>query len=233
LGEFIESTAQAVRGGFKGVESFRGLLVDLDRVANPWQSDGPDQVKATFKDAQVLTLFPGEEPFTFKNGEHSFYTEYNPKAHSIWMECMVASAEELGTKMFGKKMKPSEFKGQYVTMKKVARKLFDKPKLDENKKAIIGPDGKKVLEAVFAVDETGLPNHFSFVPDENADSSDVKDYIKKNLVGLSSQAALRFLITDAKVSRFTEYRDALKADSNTFAESVGLKFNGEQFVEGA
>lgn len=235
MAEFVESTAQASRGGFQGIKKVSGVLMDLELVDAPetW-STKKKQIKVTLADAKVLEMFPGEDAFEIKDN-FTFFVPYaeegkTPNANSIYMRVWVASAEALGESLFGKKMKPSEFKGQVVTLDKVAIKLFDAPKVDENKKPIIGEDGKKIMEAVYAVDQNGRPNHFSFVKEEKSSDQSVKDYVKLLVAGLNAKAALRQLMLDSKTKNYSELKDSLSASPTEFAKFIGMTYVDEKFV---
>lgn len=233
---FIESSKEASRGGFQGIKKVRGTLLDVDLVDPPesW-STTKKQVKVTLGDAVVLEMFPGEDPFELKDGNFSFYVPYadegkTPNANTVYMKVWVASAEKLGMSLYGKEMKPSEFKGQTVTLEKVKIKLFDAPKVDkETKKPILGEDGKKVMEEVWSVDQSGRPNHFSFVVEEKASDQSVKDYVKSLINGLNPKAAYRAIAIDQKTKNFGELKDNLSADPTKFAESMGMTLVDDKF----
>ncbi len=222
MGNFIESTAGASKGGFQGIQKIRGLLVDLKLVPPPESWDSKKwQLQGILEDAHILRMAEGEEEFELKDNKYSFMISYaegklegdqwvgkRPHANSGYIKCFVASAEKLGKK-------PSDFIGQYVTLEKIHTVLFEQPKIDpKTKKPVLNDEGKKVME------EVATDNTFCFVVDDAEGSPSVDDYIRDLVVGLNQQAALRKLLTDSKAKQYGKYKDACKA--GTLAEMVGL-----------
>ena len=207
----IESTKEAVKGGFKGIKKVRGLLTDIQGPLDPpetWDSKDK-QVLVIMDDVTILEMFNNEEAMELKDNHYTFYIKYAPEGktpteNSAYMKCWVASAERLGKK-------PSDFKGQYVTLEKIPLVLFHKPVIDETtKKPKIGEDGKKILEDISAT------SVFSFVPDEGSGTANVKDYLIGLLDGKNQTAARRVVVMDARDKQFPEWKAAW-AD-NTIAE---------------
>ena len=225
MGDFVESTREASRGGFQGIKKVRGLLVDLKRVPpNPnWGNeygDPKDQIEFTLEDAAILEMFPGEEEFELKDNKFVGWVSYaaagkTPHANSGYIKVWVASAERLGKK-------PSDFKGQYVTLDKIPTVLFKQPELDENKKPLLDDEGKKIYK------EISTDKVFGFIPDETANSEDVKDYIKTLVIGLNQKAALRKLLTDTRAKQFPEYKMML--NGGTLAAFLGLEIIDDKFT---
>ena len=226
----LETTSGASRGGYQGIKKVRGLLAHIsdDPVDPPdgWQST-KQLVEVKLEDATVLEMFDGEDMFELTDGKFSFYVPYaekgkTPNANSIYVRCWIASAEECG-------FKPSQMKGKYVTLEKQPRILFQKPKIGEDKKPILGPDGKKIYEDVIAVDKSGRPNHFCFVKEVSASDPEIKDYVKSQIVGKNEQSALRELMVNPRIKPFPAYKDMLKA--GTIAKELGLEYKDDKFVE--
>jgi hypothetical protein len=224
MGDFVESTKEASRGGFQGIKKIRGLLVKLEKVDPPESWDSKKQlIEASMEDTAVLEMFPNEEQFDLKDGKFKFSVPYaeegkTPNKNTIYMKVWVASAEKLGKK-------PSEFIGQYVTLDKLPILLFSKPKVGEDKKPILDANGKKVMEDVLAVDSTGRPNHFSFVGDETTTSVNVRDYARKRLNGLNQKSALRELILDPQLKQYPEYKEA--HNNGTLATMLEMTVDAE------
>lgn len=222
----IEKESELLVGGFQGIKRIKGLLVDIDVVNPPetWANQEKQVVKVSLEDTTVLEMFGDEEPFELKEGKFSFFVPYveagkNPHQNSIYSKCWLASAKE-----FGKR--PSEFIGSYVTLEKQPRLLFQKPVIDpDTKKAMVGEDGKNVLEDILAVDQSGRPNHFCFVADETANSNGVNEYVRDLITGLNQKAALRKLLIDQKAKQHPEYKTAL--NDGTLADMLELSLVGE------
>ena len=188
-------------------------------------------VKVDMEDTVVLEMFGDEEPMELKEGKFNFfvpYTEAGKKPHqnSIYGRCWLASAKELGHV-------PSEFIGQYVTLEKQARLLFQQYVMEDDgtgkKRPKIGEDGEKVKQDILAVNQMGLPNHFCFVADETSDATNVKDYIRDLVTGLNQKAALRKLLVDQKAKQFPEFKERLNA--GTLAEYLDLVVVDDKFVK--
>lgn len=223
----VETLEGASKGGFQGIKKIKGLLLSIsDEPIDPpesWTSYGNGPVKqlveVKLEDATVLEMFNGEDEFQLKEGKFNFYVPYAekgkiPNEKSIYMKCWVASATECGGK-------PSSFIGTYVTFEKQPRKLFDAPEIDpDTKKPKLGPDGKKLMKEVLAVDRSGQANHFCFVKEESSSDSGIKTYVRDALVGLNPQAALRKLITDQKIKAFPDFKKAY--NEGTLASDLGL-----------
>ena len=232
MGDFVESTKEASRGGFQGIKKIRGLLIGLKRVPpNPnWSSDygePKDQIEFTLEDAAVLEMFPGEEEFELKDNKFVGWVGYavegkTPHANSAYMKCWVASAEKMGKK-------PSDFIGQYATLDKIPTVLFKQPEVGEDKKPLLDDEGKKIYKEIVSL------NTFCFVPDETADSENIKEYIRNKVAGLNEKATLRMLLVDTKAKQFKEYKDAL--NDGTLADKLDLviwegKFQKPEEIEG-
>jgi len=216
MGDFIESTKEASRGGFQGIKKVRGLLTGLRKVpprfTDSEYGEPKDQIEFVLEDAAILEMFPGEEDFELKDNKFVGWVSYaaegkTPHTNSAYMKCWVASAEKMGKK-------PSDFIGQYVTLDKVPTLLFKKPKLGEDKKPLLDEEGNKIY------DEVTTTNSFCFVPDETADSENIKDYVVGKLIGLNMKAALRPLAMDIKIKQFPEFKQ--KHNEGTLAEYLGL-----------
>ena len=224
----VENERELSVGGFQGIKKIRGLLVDIDVVNPPetWENQEKQVVKVSLEDTGVLEMFGDEEPFELKDGKFNFYIPYvevgkKPHQNSIYAKCWLASAKELGKV-------PSEFIGSYVTLEKQARLLFQKPVIDPaTKKPTLNEDGKKILEDILAVDQSGRPNHFCFVADEAADSDDVQEYIRDLVTGLNQKAALRRLLIDQRAKQHPEYKVAL--NDGTLAELLDLVIVDDKF----
>lgn len=217
----VENERELSVGGFQGIKKIRGLLVEIDVVNPPetWDNQGKQVVVVKMEDVTVLEMFGDEEPFELKDGKFNFYVPYvevgkNPHQNSVYAKCWLSSAKELGKV-------PSGFIGQYVTLEKQPRLLFQKPVIDpETKKAKVDADGKKVLEDILAVDQQGRANHFCFTSEGDISTEDVAVYIRDLIVGLNQKAALRKLLIDTKAKQHPEYKVAL--NEGTLASLLGL-----------
>lgn len=220
---FIESTKEASKGGFQGIKKVRGLLVDLKLVDAPESWDTTKlQLQGTLEEAAILEMFLGEEEFELKEGKYSFLISYaeegkTPHANSAYIKCWVASAEKLGKK-------PSAFVGQQVTLDRIPIVLFKRTIVGEDKKPILDEAGEKTYEDIVST------SCFSFIPDETADSENIKDYVRGKVVGLNQKAALRPLAMDTKIKQFPEFKQRL--NDGTLAEYLGLSLVDEKFQKG-
>lgn len=220
MGEFVESTKEASRGGFQGIKKIRGLLIDLKLVPPPESWDTTRlQIQGTLEDAVILEMFPGEEEFELKDGKYSFLVSYAeegkiPHANSAYMKCFVASAEKLGKK-------PSEFIGEYVTLEKIPTVLFKQTVVGDDKKPILDGEGKKTYEDIIST------SAFSFVADETADSENIKDYVRNLISGLNQKASLRKLLIDTRAKQFPEFKQMLS--DGTLAEYLELVVVEDKF----
>lgn len=224
----VENERELSVGGFQGIKKIKGLLVDID-VQNPpetWENQEKQVVVVKMEDTNVLEMFGDEDPFELKDGKFTFYVPYveagkKPHQNSVYAKCWLASAKELGKV-------PSEFIGQYVTLEKQPRLLFQKPVIDPTtKKAKLGEDGKKVLDDVLAVDQSGRANHFCFVADETTSPENLNGYVRDLIVGLNQKAALRKLLIDVKAKQHPEYKDAL--NEGTLANMLELVIVDDKF----
>ena len=230
----VENERELAIGGFQGIKKIRGLLVNIDVQDPPesWERSNDKQVvKVETEDTVVLEMFGDEEPMELTEGKFNFYIPYveagkKPHQNSIYSRCWLASAKELGHV-------PSEFIGQYITLEKQPRLLFQqyemedtgagkkKPKLDEN--------GEKIKVDILAVNSVGLPNHFCFVADETSDADNVKEYIRDLVTGLNQKAALRKLLVDQKAKQFPDFKNQLNA--GTLAEYLDLEIVDDIFTK--
>ena len=132
------------------------------------------------------------------------------------MKYWVASAEKLGKK-------PSDFKGQYVTLLNVRYEAFKRPVIDEaTKKPKKDAEGKTVTEPIMGA-------CFTFIADETIDSNTVKDYVRDLLDGKNETAARRVVIMDARIKQFPEYRNKLQ--DGTLAEFVNMNIVDGKFAK--
>ena len=218
MSDIVESSKEAIKGGFQGIKKAKGLFVSIDKVpplftgTSDWGTEPKEQIKFILEDAAILEMFPGEEEFELKDGKFIGYVSYaeegkKPHANSAYIKCWVASAEKLGKK-------PSQFVGTVVTLEKLPVVLFKKTILDDEKQPILGEDGKKTYEEVVTT------STWCFVTNETVDSEDVKEHVKKLLDGVKESGVLRKLLVDTKAKQFPELRDKHKA--GTLAEYLGM-----------
>jgi len=216
--------------GFQDIKKIRGLIVDINEEDQPetWEGEGR-VVKVSTEDTVILETFSGDEAFELKDGKFNFIYPYKLTTGgkiapgTPYHKCWLGSAKEMGKT-------PSQFIGEYVTLEKQGRLLFQTYELEDDgtgkKKAKIDPDtGEKIKRDVYAVSEAGLPKYFCFVADESADGENVKIYIRDLVTGLTERAALRKLLVDAKAKQFPEFKDKLK--EGTLAEYLDLVMDGE------
>ena len=221
----VENEKELAVGGFQGIKKIRGLLVNIDVVDPPesWERTNDRQVvKVDLGEASVLEMFGDEEAMELKDGKFGFYIPYveagkRPHQNSIYSRCWLASAKELGHL-------PSEFLGQYVTLEKQPRLLFQQYEMEDDgtgkKKPKLDEAGEKIKVDVLAVNQMGLPNHFCFVADEASGSDSVKEYVRDLVVGLNQKAALRKLLVDQKAKQHPDMKEKLNA--GTLAEYLDL-----------
>ena len=229
----VENEKELVVSGFQGIKKVRGLLVSIDVVDPPesWERNSDRQVvKVDLVETVVLEMFGDEEAMELKDGKFGFYIPYvesgkKPHQNSIYSRCWLASAKELGSL-------PSQFIGQFVTLEKQPRLLFQQYSMEDDgtgKKILkLDENGDKVKVDVLAVNQAGLPNHFCFVADETANSNSIQEYIRDLVVGLNQKAAQRALLLDQKAKQFPEYKERLNA--GTLAKYLGLRIVEDKFV---
>ena len=217
MSDFIESSDEASRGGFQGIRKIRGLLVGMKRIPPRFTESAfgepKEQIEFVLDDAVILEMFPGEDDFELKDNRFTGWVSYavagkTPHANSAYMKCWVASAEKMGKK-------PSEFIGEYVTFEKLPTVLFKQPELGEDKKPLLDEEGRKIYR------EVSTDKVWCFVPDEEADSENVRAYIRNLVCGLNQKAALRKLLIDSKAKQFPEYKEAL--NNGTLADMLELQ----------
>ena len=225
----VEKESELAIGGFQGIKKIRGLLLNIDVVDPPetWENQEKQVVKVDMEDTAVLEMFGDEEPMELKDGKFSFYIPYvepgkHPHQNSIYSRCWLASAKEIGKV-------PSQLIGQYVTLEKQPRLLFQQYEMEDDgtgkKRPKLDDNGDKVKVDILAVNKQGIPNHFCFTTDESADGDSVKTYIKDLVTGLTAKAALRKLLVDTKAKQFPEFKDKLRA--GTLAKELGLTLEGK------
>lgn len=225
--------------GFQAIKKVRGLLISIDVQPQPesWDGEG-DVVRVDMEETTILEMFGDEETFDLKDGKFNFIMPYKLTSGGKiapgtgYNECWRASAKEMGKI-------PSEFIGQYVTLDKQLRTLFTtyvleenitgnmRPVLDEAGEFII--KGDKVRVEVLATTQEGVPKFFCFVADETADAENIKDYIRKLVVGLNERAVTRKLLVDPRAKQFKEFKD--KHNAGTLAEYLGLVVVDGKFQE--
>lgn len=237
MGLPIEDEKQLSVGGFQGIKKIRGLLIGIN-VEDPPESweRRPNEplkqvVKVDMEDTIVLEMFGDEEAMELKDGKFSFYIPYtvagkSPHQNSIYSRCWLASAKEIG-------VVPSKLIGQYVTLEKQPRLLFQTYVMEDDgtgkKVAKLDEAGEKIKEDILAVNQMGLPNHFCFVADETAEAENIKEYIRDLVTGLNQKAALRKLLVDQKAKQFPEYKD--KLNSGELAEYLDLTVVDDKFTK--
>jgi len=209
----IQTSGEASKGGFQGIDEVYGLLVDVDVVPAPdgWDTT-KDQVLVTMEDAKILKMAEGEDEFDLNDNKYSFYITYCDKAlsegkrptkNSAYVKAFLASFERAGVTM-------EEKIGQYVTFKRVPTVLFTRTDKETQEKEDI------------------TTNCFTLVGTETVDSDSTKTYIRDLLVGLTQKAALKQLVLDPKAKQFPEFKVALK--EGTLEKMVGLKIEGTKFA---
>lgn len=223
---FVESTSEAVKGGFQAIKKIRGLLTEVKLSPPPYEKSDYGEPKNvidfTLDEAQILEMFPGEEAFDLKDNKFSGRVTYavpgkTPSANTAYMKVWVASAEKLGKK-------PSEFVGQYVTLEKPRVSLFkmsiDPKEARPDTVYVLDKAGEKIIDKNGKVKvELFSTNTFAFVADESADSESVTAKVKEALIGLTEKAALRKLVIDFK--QYPEYKDAY--NTGKLCDLLGLK----------
>lgn len=212
MGNFVESTKEAARGGFKNIKTVKGLVVKMDVVDPPegWQST-KKLFKVWLEDAVILEYFEEGDEMELKDGKFEFsytYAEAGKKPSGIgtYMRCLVAPLEKAGKK-------PSQFIGQVTTFSKIPVVGF------KTKNKETGEEETVMYEDSFGV-----------VLDDSQTKQATNDYIKKAVTGLNSKATLKFLLTDSRAKNFPEYKDAL--NTGKLGEMLGLKVENDIFVEG-
>ena len=229
----LESDKDVGAFGFQAVKKVRGLLTNIDVQEQPESWEGVGQVvKVELEDAVILEMFGDEEAFDLKDSKFSFIMPYKLTSGGKivpgtgYDKCWRASAKELGKL-------PSEFIGEYVTLEKQPRLLFQVYELEDDgtgrKRPKLDEEGNKIKRDVLAVSGNGLPKYFCFVADESADAENVRAYIRDLVIGLNQKAALRKLLVDPKAKQFPEYKDALNAGA--LAELLDLTVVDDKFVE--
>ena len=224
MSDFVESTKEASRGGFAGILAVRGLQVDLKKIPPPegWETT-KYQMQLTLEDATILKMREGEEEFELKEGKFTCMWSYANEgkvahANGVWVRTAVASAEAMGKK-------PSEFTGQYVTLEKIPTLLFKQHVFEDDgtgkKRVKLDENGDKVYEEII------VDNYFCYMPDETADSENIKDYIRGIITGLNQKAALRKLLVDSRAKQFPEFKEAL--NNGTLADMLELTVVDEKF----
>lgn len=212
MGNFVETTREASKGGFAGIKTIRGLVVLVDKVPAPegWQSE-MEQIKVEMEDVSILEMFEGEETFELKEGKFSFYYPYakpggKPTNGSAYIKVFVASCEKAGTK-------PSALVGKVCT--------FSRIQIDAGYE-MLNRETKKKEPVIFK-------SYFSLVPDQDATSEGTKDYVKTLITGLNKSAALRQLVMDARAKQFPEYKE--KLNNGTLAKFLGLTIVEDKFID--
>ena len=226
-----ESEKDVGISGFAAIKKVRGLLVGIDEQDQPetWEGTGK-VVRIDLEEAAILEMFDDEEVFELKDGKFGFLYPYKLNQsgkitpNTPYDKCWLASARELGKV-------PSQFIGEYVTLEKQPRLLFQTYEMEEvggKKKPKLNEAGEKIKKDVHAVNESGRAKYFCFVKDEDADSDTVKTKVAEKLVGLNEQAALRSLLINFKQN--PEFKDSLKAKgAEVFAVEIGLVFTEGKF----
>ncbi len=223
--DFVETSAEAAVGGFQGIKKVRGLLVDLKKIPPRFTDsdygEPKDQIEVSLEEAAILEMFPNADEFELKDTKFTCWIPYAasgkvPGGNSIYMKCFIASAEELGKK-------PTELKGEYVTLERQDRFLFKMSKVNKE-------TGEKESTEVRSINKLGLPssNSWCFVSDETADSGDVKEYIASLIIGKKVNVALRELATESRARQFPEFKEALKA--GTISDLVDVELVDGKFV---
>ena len=213
MGNFIESTKEASKGGFQNIKAVRGLVINVDVVDPPatWKDATKKQFKIWLDDAAIIERFDPSDDFELKENKFEFQYPYaepgkKPSAVGPYMRCLVAVLEAVGKK-------PSELIGQVVTFRKTPTDAgFDSKNKETGEK-------KKVV----------YDQYFVPVEDEGAANINTLAYMKEGLKGKNIKAALRWLIMDDRAKQLPEFKDAL--NDGSLATKVGLVLVNETFEE--
>jgi len=219
--------------GFQDIKKIHGLLVDIAEENQPeaWEGEGK-VAKVYMEDTVVLETFSGDDSFELTDKKFNFLYPYKLTSGgkiqpgTPYHKCWLGSAKELGKV-------PSQFIGEYVTLEKQPRLLFETYEMEDDgtgrKKPKLDEDGNKVKHPVYSVSENGLPKYFCFVSDETGGSDSIKEYIKNLIAGLNQKAALRKLLVDQRAKQYPRYKDQLNA--GTLADELGLAIVDGKFVK--
>lgn len=210
MGNFVESSKEASKGGFQNIKTVRGLLTDISVVDPPatWKNATKQLIQFSLSDAVILERFDPEDDFALKEGKLTFTYSYaekgkKPSGQGAYMKCLVKSAEALGKK-------PSDFIGKVTTFSKIPVEGFTNKETNE----------KVIYE-----------NAYSIIPDVSASAPATIEHIKGLVTGKNLKMALKELMMDDQAKQFPEYKESLQADAAKFAGSLGLVIVEEIFKE--
>ena len=200
----INKTTEATASGMKAIQKFEGTFSKADRVAGNY---GGDQVQLEFEDVVVLEM-QGNEPAPDLNDDKLIWwmsyaaPNQSPKKTKFVVKGLMKSAEALWESRGVKDKGWLDLLGERVVMEQAEVELFKKKNPDTGE---LEPVTQKNL--VFALDGA-------------ADDKSLDKYVTENILGLTPQAAKRFVLVDPKVKHTAKYRDAFAA--GTFEELLGV-----------
>ena len=99
-----DNSSEAVKGGFRAIERFEGLLLDVNREPGKFEDDSgviKDQAKVEYEDVTILKIFPGEDEPTLEDNKFVFWITYakpekeKPHVNSFFAKAFQKSAEIL------------------------------------------------------------------------------------------------------------------------------------------
>lgn len=225
-GEIIGKSTEATKGGFQAILKIEGVLQPTKRVKSRFETGfggkpAPDQAEIVLEEAVILKMEEGEPEPELKDDKFTTWMTYaqpgkvKPNVNTFFVKHFMKSGEELDAKRRGVEPKDGQLGNLHYTrvvLERQNRFLFKRPKEG-------GAEGE--------YDETWKVD-FVFVDDTAGDSVDIKEHIKKLVLGKTAPAAKRDLIMDSRAKQHSEYRTAL--DDGTLAELLGLEVRDGKFA---
>lgn len=215
----IESSSEAVKGGFQSILKVRGTFESQERVPSRFDSgwdgkDPADDVEITLNNATILKMEEGEPEPELKDDVFHFRMKYaapnkpKPNQNTFYVKGWLKSFEAIGKK-------PSDFLGQEIIIEAKEVEIFKKR--------------NKETGEINPVSQT----NFVLSTDAEADVAELADHIVEICVGKKVSGVARVLLLDSRTKNAADVRAKAKDDIEGFLTEYGMKVNDEGLIEKA
>lgn len=210
------SSDAIVESGLRAVLEVEGIFQAPVKQASKYGST--DQLELSLGEAVILKMAPNTEQPELKDNKFTQWLKYGktgavaPIKGTFLAKRFIPDAEKLYAKLTNSPVVPG------TLMKLVGQRV----------RWVRIEDPWKVKDAETGETKEGKSLHYTFGLDVMT-PEDINTHVKKLIVGLNVTSAKRALNMDSLAKTYPEYKQAL--DAGTLAEKLGVKFDGEKFVE--
>lgn len=177
-----------------------------------------DQLELSLADATILKMAPNTEQPDLKDNKFTQWLKYGkigavaPIKGTFLAKRFIPDAEKLYAKLTNSPAVPG------TLMKLVGQRV----------RWVRTDDLWKIENKETGEVKSGTSHHYTFGLDVMT-PEDINTHVKKLVLGMNLTSAKRALNMDALAKTYPEYKQAL--DAGTLAEKLGVKFDGEKFLE--